>query len=297
MIPVYNGEKYIALTIDSVLKHAAGFNVECIVVDDGSTDLTAEILKKYQGKIKVITQENSGESAAVNKGLNEASGEGIMVVSADDPILTSKIFEGMVDRLEHQKDVVAWYPDWNVIDHTGKTLRSNILPPYDFRDLFERNIVLPGPGTWFRRDVALSIGGRNPRWRYVGDYDFWLRLALKGNFEHRSEILAQWRSHSSSTSIAERGPRMAQERINVIEEFIENHMNELSDYSLSLSRANAYYLAARLGFFSRQVNSRKLFFSALKLNTRVLKLNRIFEIAFMITFPLSKIIVDKLRIA
>ena len=295
MIPVYNGVPYITATIESVIKNSVGYNVECIVVNDGSTDGTAQVIEEYRDKIRIFNQANRGESAAVNKGIEEANGEGILVVSADDPILTPRIFEGMSERLKFQAEIVAWYPDWLVIDHEGRPIKSIILPDYDFRDLFEKNLVLPGPGTWFRRKTALSIGGRNARWRYVGDYDFWLRLSLKGLFEHRPEILSQWRRHSASTSISERGPRMAEERINVIESFIEHHSDELQEYSTSLARANAHYLAARLGFFSRQVNSRKLLIDAIKFDFRVLKLSKLHEILFMLTFPLSKRTVDFIR--
>lgn len=295
VIPVYNGVPYIAATIESVIENSAGFDVECIVINDGSTDDTGMVIEEFRNKVKIITQPNRGESAAVNRGFAEACGEGILVVSADDPILTPAIFEGMSDRLEDEPTIVAWYPDWIVIDHAGNQLKTTILPAYDFRDLFEKNLVLPGPGAWFRRSSALSIGGRDTRWRYVGDYDFWLRLAMTGSFKHRPEILAQWRSHSGSTSISQRGDQMARERIEVIENFIEQHQDQLQRYSVSLARANSYYLAARLGFFSRQVNSRRFFITAIKLNLRVLKSAKIHEVLFMLTFPISKIVVDKIQ--
>ena len=295
IIPVYNGGNYLATTIESVLLHSQGYSVECIVINDGSTDQTAEILKGFKNQVKVVTQVNGGESAAVNRGLKEASGEGVMVVSADDPLLTSQIFEGMRWRLEEEPNIVAWYPDWNVIDDLGLTKKRMSLPEYDFKDLFEKNIVLPGPGTWFRRSAALTIGGRNPRWRYVGDYDFWLRLSLVGEFEHRPQVLAQWRSHSGSTSISERGYRMAEERIAVIEEFILENAEKLSAFSTSLARANAHYLAARLGFFSPEVHARKLFLRSVQLNSKVVKSKRLHEIIFMLTFPVSKKLIDKIR--
>lgn len=295
IVPVYNGENFLATTIESVLLNSQGYHVECIVVNDGSTDQTATILKNFKNQVKVVTQENRGESAAVNRGLNEASGEGVMVVSADDPLLTSQIFDGMQWRFENEQNIVAWYPDWNIIDDLGRTKKRISLPDYDFKDLFERNIVLPGPGTWFRRSAALAIGGRNSRWRYVGDFDFWLRLSLIGEFEHRPQVLAQWRSHAGSTSISERGDRMAEERIAVIDEFISNNQKKLSEFSISLAKANAHYLAARLGYFSPDVHSRKLFFQAVRLNLNVIKPNRLHEILFMLTFPLSKKIIDKIR--
>ena len=292
VIPVYNGEDFIGSTIESVLSHSNGFNVECVVVDDGSFDRTPEILESFNGRVRVHRQSNAGESAAVNKGLQLALGHYIVVISADDPVLTSKLFEGVVQYFEANPRVVGWYPDWNVIDENGLVLRQNLLPEYEFKDLFSRNKVLPGPGTWFRTEAALAIGGRKTKWKYVGDYDFWLRLSQYGFLVHRSGVLAQWRKHARSTSISERGPQMAFERIQVIEEFIEEFEERIDPKMKSLARAHASYLAAKLGYFSRNVNSRKLIFDSLKHNFRIIFYAKPHEIIFMLTFPVSKKCLD-----
>ena len=174
-------------------------------------------------------------------------------------------------------------------------MRTIKLKEFDFKDLFSRNKVLPGPGTWFRLDAALAIGGRNPKWKYVGDYDFWLRLAMKGVLVHRESAVAQWRHHSNSISISERGYGMAMERIKVIAEFSEKFVELLDASEVSLAKANSYYQAAKLGFFSIEVNSRKLLMCALRTDFRVLKDAKGYEILFMLLFPLSKKIVDTIK--
>lgn len=294
VIPVYNGEDFIGSTIESVLSNSSGFNVECVVIDDGSCDRTPEILETFNGRIRVHRQSNAGESAAVNKGLQLALGHYIVVVSADDPVLTSKLFEGVARFFEANPHVVAWYPDWNVIDENGFVLHQNLLPEYKFKDLFARNKVLPGPGTWFRAEAALAIGGRRTKWKYVGDYDFWLRLSQHGLLMHRSGVLAQWRRHAGSTSISERGPQMASERIQVIEDFILEFEERLNPKMKSLARAHASYLAAKLGYFSPKVDSRKLICSSLKHNFKILFYAKPHEIIFMLTFPVSKKALDML---
>lgn len=295
IIPVYNGSDFIRETIDSVLNNSQGFSVECIVIDDGSTDSTAHIIDSYGKRIRNFRQKNSGESAAVNRGLREATGKFVVVVSADDPILTPKLFFGVNDFFEDNPSVVAWYPDWIVIDSLGQTLKTIHLPAYEFKDLFSMNRVLPGPGTWFRKETALKIEGRDVKWKFVGDYDFWLRLSMRGLLAHRSEVLAQWRTHADSTSIAHRGPRMAQERIDVIEEFIDVNSDSLDKELISLARAHSHYLAARLGFFSREVNSRKLFLRAINFDPKVIFSIKPHEVIFMITYPVSKTLVDILQ--
>jgi glycosyltransferase involved in cell wall biosynthesis len=292
VVPVYNGEAFIEETIESFLRHADGYPAECIVVDDGSLDQTLKIVNGYSDKIRIYQQENAGEGSAVNKGLNEAYGDFVVVVSADDPVLTSELFSGVIEFFKYNPEIVAWYPNWNIIDENNHVRRTVKLPAYDFKDLFSRNKVLPGPGTWFRLEHALSIGGRNPKWKYVGDYDFWLRLSMKGKLAHRDAVVAQWRSHTGSTSIAERGSRMSKERIQVIDDFIIANQGKLDRTNVSLARAHAHYLAAKLGFFSLEVNSRKLLFESLRLNPMVLLSAKPHEIIFMIFFPFSKYLVN-----
>jgi hypothetical protein len=292
VIPVYNGGGFIRETIDSVLRNSEGFPVECIVIDDGSTDTTPEIIDSYKDRVRKFRQINAGESAAVNKGIAEATGDYIVVVSADDPIFTPKLFCGVVDFFENHTSAVAWYPDWRVINNLGEVTKQITLKEFEFYDLFCKNQVLPGPGTWFRASAARAIGGRRPKWKYVGDYDFWLRLSMFGDLVHRSAVLAQWRSHSGSTSISHRGPEMAAERIGVIEEFIEEFPGRLLGKQSKVALASAHYLAARLGFFSPEVDSRRLFICAVSYSRRIISMKRIHEIVFMVTFPASKRIVD-----
>lgn len=92
IVPVYNGEKYIRETLDSIIRTTANFESEIIVVNDGSTDRTEEILKSYGGIISLINQDNKGEASAVNSGILASKGEFGLIVSADDPLLTELLF-------------------------------------------------------------------------------------------------------------------------------------------------------------------------------------------------------------
>lgn len=294
IIPVYNGGDYLMSTLESVVKNMAGFHVECIVINDGSTDDSAKIIELFSDRIQIVNQPNSGESSAVNKGLELARGGYALVVSADDPILSSEVFDGVVNFFENNPDVTAWYPDWRTIDENGRTIRTNQLDNYSFTQLFAKNKVLAGPGTWFRVDQARRIGGRQTKWKYVGDFDFWLRLSMKGRLEHRPGVLAQWRHHPKSTSISERGQDMAKERIEVIAEFIAKNYSQLNPKEISLAKAHSYFLAARLGFFSREVDARNLLFKAIKTDFRVALSIRPLEMIFLSFFPFSRYLWDLL---
>lgn len=83
IIPVYNREKYVSEAIESVLKQTYQF-LDIIVIDDGSTDKSAEIIKSFGSKIRYFYQENSGISSALNHGLKVAKGEFIAFLDSDD---------------------------------------------------------------------------------------------------------------------------------------------------------------------------------------------------------------------
>ncbi len=170
--PVYNGADYIQETIESVLNATTRIPFEYIVVNDGSTDSTIQILSKYSKKAKILSFENQGESASVNEGLMAAKGEYVLVVSADDPLLDGRLFEEAASILDLNPGIVVVYPDWQVINEIGELKRKTVVDEFSLETLVGRNKTLPGPGALFRRKSALAIGGRRTKWKFVGDYDF-----------------------------------------------------------------------------------------------------------------------------
>jgi len=286
--PVYNGAEFIRETIESVLNVTTKIQFEYIVVNDGSTDSTLQIISEYSERVKVLSFENQGESASVNEGLLVAKGEYVLVVSADDPILDGSLFEESARILDSNPKTVAVYPDWQVINKAGEIRKRVIVDDFSFEALVGENKTLPGPGAVFRRESALAIGGRQSKWKYVGDYDFWLRLSAVGSFQRIPKNLAQWREHSTSTSVSQKNIEMANERIQVIEDFLED--SELPERIQKMALSNAYYLAARLAYFDRRINGRKFFFKALKKGGRFPSVGHPVIFIYLITWPLSSYI-------
>jgi glycosyltransferase involved in cell wall biosynthesis len=287
---VYNGAEYIAETIDSVLKCASLIDYEYLIVDDGSNDLTPQILESYGDKIRVISRENRGESASVTEALKLARGAYLLVVSADDPLLTHKLFEEVFDWFEEDNNLVAVYPDWQMIDSNGHVIQKVLVPDFSDELLIGRCRTLPGPGVIFRRESAVEIGGRDPKWVYVGDYDFWLRLIRIGEIRHRDGVLAQWRHHSNSTSVNKRGLSMAKERIEVIEEFLANA--EIDSRLRRKALGNAYYTAARLSFFSRDVPGKQFLFKSFYLRRGWVEEAEFRVVAFILLDPISRLLLS-----
>jgi glycosyltransferase involved in cell wall biosynthesis len=284
---VYNGSKYIEETINSVLKCCSGIDFEYIVLNDGSTDDTLEILNKYKTRIRIIDKFNSGESDSVSMGFKEAKGDLLLVVSADDPLLTDKLFIDIFDMFNKNKNLMAIYPDWQMIDAIGNVIKIIEVPDYSDELLIGRCLTLPGPGVIFRKSAALKLNGRNPKWTFVGDYDFWLRLSRLGELRHRPEVLAQWRHHPLSTSVSKRSLKMAQERIQVVEEFIDNYVIHKKLRRMALG--NAYYMASRISYFDKNIPAKKYLLLSFKYRRKWVEEASLHEIIYIFFLPISRL--------
>jgi glycosyltransferase involved in cell wall biosynthesis len=284
---VYNGAQYIEETIISVLSHCSSIDFEYIVLNDGSTDNTLEILNKYGNKIRIITKENSGESDSVSTGFKLATGDLLLVVSADDPLLTKELFAGVFEKFAENPNLMAIYPDWQMIDSCGEVIKVVKVPDYSDELLIGRCVTLPGPGVIFRKSAAIQLNGRNPKWIFVGDYDFWLRLSRLGEIRHRPGVLAQWRHHPSSTSVSKRGLKMALERIMVVEEFIQN--TPIPKHIQKMALGNAYYMAARISYFDRKIPSKYFLFLAFKKRKAWVEEAKLHEIFYILFSPITRV--------
>lgn len=284
--PVYNGEKYLVETINSVLTTQPIISFEYLVINDGSTDASLSIIQTYKQRIIVMDQDNKGESETVNRGLKNAKGKYILVLNADDPLLTWDLIRESISILENDQSIIAVYPDWKIIDDLGATVRSISLPEYSDDIMIGLNRCLPGPGVVFRRDAALRIGGRKSKWKYVGDFDFWLRMSREGELRHLPGVFAQWRESSDSTSISQRGLTMANERIQVIQEFLSDNNVDRALYRKSLG--NSYCVAARLVFFDSKIKGKRLLMRAFILRKGWPEEAKVAIVLYIFFLPLSQ---------
>lgn len=284
---VYNCEEYIEQTIKSVLNCIDQNITEYIVVNDGSTDKTAEILRIYASEITVITQKNLGEAESINKALNVSKGEFCLVVSADDPMISKSLLSIAAKIMENNSEIVCVYPNWNMIDKNDKLIREVKVADYSELELIGKFNCLVGPGGVFKKNKALSIGCRNSRYKFVSDYDFWLRLSRTGTFYHLDETHAQWRAHDESTSLKSRGLKMGLERIDVIKEFLV--ANQIEANLHKRAAANSYYHAALLQYFDTNVPGKKWILKAI-----LIKPKSLFEdfdlriVLYILLYPFSK---------
>jgi glycosyltransferase involved in cell wall biosynthesis len=218
--PVYNCDKYITQTMESVLSQDYR-DIEYIVIDDGSTDLSAgvihELSRQYQdGCLKVVYKENQGEQVTVNLGLSLVKGKYFMVVNADDPLYPGAISK-LVDFMDSHPKILCAYPDWNMIDENGSLISHQRTREYDFGWMVRHHTCIPSVGAMFRSTVLQSVGYRDTSFRWVGDFDYWLRLGLVGNMARVPHTLASWRLCSGQGS-QDKSDARAAEHVRVIGE-------------------------------------------------------------------------------
>lgn len=252
IIPTYNGSKYLTAALNSVVVQQDE-RLECVVIDDGSTDHTLAIVESFQDrlKIKLITKARAGNWVVnTNHALIEATGEYACFLHQDDLWL-----EG---RLEQIKKAIAAYPQASLylhdsvfIDEQGKPLglwscplasRRRIISADDMIEklLVQNFVAIPSPV--FKRTAAIEIGGLNDRLWYTADWDFWLKLAALGDTCYIPKPLAAFRVHGDSQTIR---------RSSSVAEF-RQQMRSVVDKHLSLKSSRE---VSKVAFFSTEVNT------------------------------------------
>lgn len=213
IMPVYNGETYLAEAIDSVLSQTFP-DFELLIHDDGSTDGTAAILRDFasrDGRIRVSSGENLGVGGAPNRMIRDARGDYIARLDADDICLP--------DRLARQVAILDARPDLDVlgmtaiiIDAAGRRIVENRMAPtheeIDARHL--RGLCsLTHSSVMMRAETLRRAGGYDPEYRSAEDIDLWLRLAEVGRLANAPEPGVKYRIHENSISDTKRDEQMA----------------------------------------------------------------------------------------
>ena len=196
IMPCYNGQAFLAEAIESVLGQTLrGF--ELIVVDDGSTDGSAEILRGYGDRIRVVRQSNKGVSAARNVGMRESAGEFIAFLDTDD-YWHREFLQHMVAGMENPATAIA-YCGWQ---NVGVTPGNPFVPP-DYEAGDKMHHLLRFASLWpihaiLIRRTALPPGVPfNPEYPACEDYDLWLRVASFHRIQLVPKVLAFYRKHST----------------------------------------------------------------------------------------------------
>ena len=208
IVPVYNCERYIDEALYSVY-HQTYSNIEIIVVDDGSTDRTPEILKNHAQRIRLFHQDNGGAAAARNTALDNASGELIAFIDGDDYWHPQKL-SIQVEYLERNPDVgviaagIKYY--WPNADNTYPNPvesfpdeETNTFIEVQYEDIFA-SYPISTVTILARRGVIERTGRFDPVLRRGQDHDYWMRMAWQTRIHKLEKTLALYRMNPMSVT-------------------------------------------------------------------------------------------------
>lgn len=202
IIPTYNYSSFIAAAVDSVLAQTFPA-VEVIIVDDGSTDNTKDILSRYGDRIKYVFQENKGVSAARNAGVKNSTGNLIAFLDADDIWLPEKL-EKQVECFRIDEGVGFVHCAIQEFDARGNILEEETEGAEGW--VAEKVLLLgpaiagPGSTSLIKREIFDEAGGFDERqeMRAAEDWEFCYRVALQCKVKFVPEILARYRNHGAN---------------------------------------------------------------------------------------------------
>ncbi len=197
VVPSFNQGRFIAATLQSIVDQNYP-KLQLIVVDGGSKDETVEVIKQYAAHIDWwVSEPDSGQTAAINKGFGRSSGEIMAWINSDDLAAPGSLFR-VADWFAAHPETDVVYGDRLLIDENGDEVSRWILPSHSRRVLDWADFI-PQETLYWRRSAWNLVGARlDESFRFAMDWDFLLRLSSKQvNFEHLPFFLGMFRVHQN----------------------------------------------------------------------------------------------------
>lgn len=218
VIASYNHQDYIAETLKSLEEQTFG-DFEVIVIDDGSTDKTVEVVRGFPSRAQIFTQKNQGVAAAINRGISLAKGEYICLVDSDDTVLPDR-FARQVAILDKSPQIGMAFGDALIIDSIGRQIGmfSDVYPVIqgDMAEKLLTKYCFISTQTVMVRRRLLERTGPFEKPNPVCDYIKWIEIAYLSKAYYDPKPLACWRRHKESVSKkANKEKSYAQMRIGV----------------------------------------------------------------------------------
>lgn len=196
VLPAYNQAHFLPQSLDSIFAQTCR-DFELIVVNDGSTDDTANVLADYQRRhaFAVIEQANQGLPGALNTGFRQARGEYLTWTSSDN-IMLPNMLEVLSKALDDNPAVGLVYADRYLITDDGENLGRFDLPEYDPHLLLHVNMV--HCCFLYRRACMAQVGLYDPEFIYGEDWEYWIRISRHFRMKHIPQALYHYRLHGTS---------------------------------------------------------------------------------------------------
>ena len=233
---VYNGEKYIRETVESVLAQKGDFELEYIICDGQSTDKTLEILDEYKDSCKIISRKDGSPQNAINYGMDLATGDIACWLNADD-VFTPGALDAVVKAFEKYPERRWLYGKSYIVDSEGKEIRKfvtfykNLIGFfYSWNILLCENFINQ-PSTFWKLDLWDEVKDLDPEYKAAWDYELWLNMALKARPVHLRKNLSIFRRHNASIS--------------------ENNFEKQFDEELAIARKHCNFIHYMIHAFNR----------------------------------------------
>jgi glycosyltransferase involved in cell wall biosynthesis len=244
VMPVYNGAPWLKASVESILAQTRG-DFEFLIIDDGSRDASAEILRGYAARdlrIELVVRENRGPIITSNEGTERARGKYIVRMDQDDISRPTRI-EKQVAYLEAHPECLAVGSRLLLIDPDGMPMVEAV-DVFDHAGIDQGNLSGHGAAiyhasTTMRRDAMQRLGGYRQQYASAEDLDLYLRMAEVGQLANLDEILLDYRQHLGSVGHARREAQVRATRGCVAETRTRRGMPALPP-ELDASRADGY---------------------------------------------------------
>ena len=207
VLPVFNGGKFLNEAISSI-RNQTFRSFELIILNDGSTDQSIEVIKMHAAadpRIVVVDRENKGLVATLNEGVRLAKADFIARMDADD-ICAPHRFAKQVEYFTCYPECVAVGSRVELIDPEGLPIRLMVdglkHEEIDTLNLQGQGLAIAHPTVMFRREAALQVEGYRIDYKHAEDVDFFLRMAEVGILANLKDVLLQYRQHSNSVGYA-----------------------------------------------------------------------------------------------
>jgi len=296
VMSVFNGEKYLKQAIESILNQSFG-DFEFIIVNDGSTDKSLEILKQYQKRdkrIKIITQENIGLPKSLSKAIAVSKGSYIARQDADD-ISEPDRLKILAEFLDNHPEVGLVGSLVTQIDKDGHELSKETLltRSEDIKNrLYTHNCFFHG-SVMFRKTLFNKVGGY-PTNTIVEDYALWLKMMTYTDLANLPEFLYKWRKYTDSKSGKEIKNGIIQyEHFKAAKQFLLDRISQIEKGSKKRGHNLALYLykLGDLCYHHRHLaDSRKYLIRAILHNPFNFKAYRYFLLSFLGAKFLNKLV-------
>ncbi|MGC4035933.1 MAG: glycosyltransferase family 2 protein [Chitinophagaceae bacterium] len=199
--PSYNQGQFIEETILSIINQDYP-NLEYIVIDGGSTDNSVEIIKKYSNKIYYwISEKDSGQADAINKGFKKATGEIINWINSDDQLVPGAL-KKIADSFAANPNAVMIHGRIEYFGESINSFYSRNLPRQDIQTRYIAHICMPQPATFYRQTLLTEQGLLDEQLHFSMDADLFIRAGLHYEIVQTEDVFARFRLHSTSKSVS-----------------------------------------------------------------------------------------------